>query len=81
MEPFSDDGEIRTFPKDTEASELKWHRDREDRTITPLEDNDWLFQRDNQLPEPIDKEINIPSGEWHRVIKGTGDLKVKITRY
>jgi len=37
---------------------------------------------DNKLPIKITKGlvINIPEGEFHRVIKGTGDLKVKIRK-
>lgn len=72
---------IRTFSKNLESHELKWHKDREDRTVTPLNENDWLFQRDNQLPQPIKGEIKIKANEWHRIIKGTGDLKVKIIKH
>lgn len=78
--PFSQDGDVRTFSQDVDPDELKWHRDEEGRTVTPLNRNDWMFQRDNQLPEPMDKEITISRGEWHRVIKGTTDLVVRINK-
>lgn len=78
--PFEEKDEIRTFSKDVESEELKWHRDREDRIVTPINSNDWMFQRDNGLPEPIDKEIFIKKGEWHRVIKGTSDLEIKVKK-
>ena len=78
--PYSDDGDKRVFSKDVDPEELKWHRDEEDRTVVPLNQNDWQFQRDNCLPEPMNKEIEIKRGEWHRVIKGTTDLEVKIRR-
>lgn len=78
--PFSQDGNVRTFSKNVNSNELKWHKDEEDRTIYPLNNNDWLFQRDNQLPEPLDKEIKIQKGEWHRVIKGTTDLEIRILK-
>jgi hypothetical protein len=39
-----------------------------------------MFQLDNQLPEKITKTTFIPAGEWHRIIKGTGDLSVKIVK-
>ena len=39
-----------------------------------------MFQRDNRLPEPIDGEIRVASGEWHRVIKGTTDLEVRVVK-
>lgn len=78
--PFEEKGQIRTFSKDTDSHELKWHRDNEDRIVTPLNANDWLFQRDNELPEPIDKPISISKGEWHRVIKGSTDLEIKVEK-
>lgn len=80
MLPFSEKGEIRTFSQDIDPDELKWHRDREDRVVTPVGENDWMFQRDNSLPEPMNHEIRIPSGEWHRVIKGTTDLVVRVQK-
>lgn len=71
---------IRKFSENVGSDELHWHRDREDRTVRPLGKNDWLFQRENQLPEPIVGEIKIKAGEWHRIIKGSGDLQVEIHR-
>jgi hypothetical protein len=58
--------------------ELLWHRDNEDRTVEILEETDWQLQLDNQLPTSLKKCIFIPRHEWHRVIKGTGTLKLKI---
>jgi hypothetical protein len=78
--PFEEVGEVRTFSKDVDADELKWHRDEEDRLVIPIGENDWMFQRDNGLPEPIKGEIKIRMGEWHRVIKGTTDLKVRVIK-
>lgn len=80
MKPYNEKGDIRTFSRGVDSHELKWHRDEEDRVVTPLNENDWMFQRDNQLPEPIRGEIRIARGEWHRVIKGTTDLVVKIQK-
>jgi len=48
--------------------------------VIPLKQTNWLFQRDNQLPEVIQKPIKIKANEWHRVIKGDGDLVIKITK-
>ena len=78
--PFSQKGDTRIFRADVDPEELKWHRDEEDRVVIPVNDNDWMFQRDNSLPEPMDKEIRIARGEWHRVIKGTTELKVRIEK-
>lgn len=71
---------IRTFFADIDEMELKWHWDEEDRIIQPLNNNDWQFQFDNELPVMINKQIYIPAGVMHRVIKGTTDLVVKITK-
>jgi hypothetical protein len=71
---------IRTFSKDSQTEELKWHWDEEDRIVEPLEPSDWLFQFDNDLPQPISGQIYIPKGTMHRIIKGTDDLRVKITK-
>ena len=70
-----------TFSSQLDESELKWHWDEEDREIESLENTDWLFQFDNQLPVEINKKIFIPKGVIHRVIKGTGDLKLQITKW
>ena len=62
------------------SDELTWHRDANDRTVLVLEGAAWSFQRDNQLPFSIKKGdiIKVAAGEWHRVIPGTGDLKLMI---
>jgi hypothetical protein len=69
---------IRTFDSSLDEEELKWHYDLKDRIIIPMNINDWQFQKDNQLPEKIDKKIHIKAKEWHRVIKGKTDLVVEI---
>jgi hypothetical protein len=71
---------IRKFSENIDSQELHWHKDGEDRIVTPLKETDWLFQRDNQLPEPIIEGLKIKAGEWHRVIKGTGDLEIKVIK-
>lgn len=72
---------IREFSPDVDSEELKWHRDYEDRLIVPVEDNDWMYQEDNSLPIPIKGEINIKKGVWHRVIKGTTPLIIKLKKF
>ena len=72
---------VRTFSFNVDEKELKWHWDEEDRLVEPLNDNDWHFQFDNELPIRINNQICIPRGVMHRVIKGTTDLEVKITKY
>ena len=72
---------IREFSADIDTHELEWHIDREDRTIEIVENNDWQLQLDNKLPFLLKEKIFIPKETYHRVIKGTGNLKVKITKH
>jgi hypothetical protein len=69
---------IREFSQNIDPIELMWHRDDEDRTIEIVGDTDWLFQFDNQLPSQFKGNIFIKRHQWHRVVKGTGTLKLKI---
>jgi hypothetical protein len=69
---------IREFNENIDPIELMWHRDDENRTIEIIGETDWKIQLDNQLPTSINQPIFIQKHEWHRVIKGTGTLKLKI---
>ena len=69
---------IREFSENIDPIELLWHRDLEDRTLEILGETDWKIQLDNQLPTSINEQIFIPRHLYHRVIKGTGTLKLKI---
>ena len=75
---ITDDYIIREFTENIDPRELMWHRDEEDRWIVALHETDWTFQHDNCLPININKPFAIPKNEWHRLIKGTGNLTVKI---
>ena len=78
--PYLEEKDIRTFSQDVNQFELVWHRDKEDRIVTPLHETDWKFQIDNDIPRVIAKEIFIPKETYHRLIKGSGDLKVKVKK-
>jgi hypothetical protein len=71
---------IRTFSESVNEYELKWHQDEEDRLVVPIHNSDWMIQLDNELPIPIieGKKIFIPKYNYHRLIKGNGDLELKI---
>jgi hypothetical protein len=69
---------IREFNKNIDPIELMWHRDDENRTVEILGETNWKLQLDNQLPTSINEQIFIERHQWHRVIKGTGTLKLKI---
>jgi len=81
MKPYTEeikDGYvIREFSEETSAFEFVWHRDKEDRLVEALHDTDWKFQLDNEIPKKIDS-VFIPKETYHRLIKGTGNLTVKI---
>lgn len=74
---------IRTFNKNVPTEELKWHFDDQDREVTILESNGWMFQLDNEIPKLLKEgeKLFIPKGIYHRVIKGSGNLKVKIQEF
>lgn len=82
--PFTEtqEGEffIRHFYPDTDSEEFKWHRDREDRIVHVLNENDWQYQEDNKLPVPLQGELYIKKGVYHRVIKGTTPLIIKLKK-
>jgi len=69
---------IREFSQDIDELDLIWHMDDEDRTIIAIEETDWMFQFDDELPIPLNSPISIPRHKVHRVIKGSGNLKLKI---
>ena len=69
---------IREFNENINPIELMWHRDDEDRTIEILGETNWKVQLDNELPTSLNKPIFISRHKWHRVIKGDGNLKLKI---
>ena len=89
MKPYTDlettdSYTIRNFSQNIDPIELMWHRDDEDRSVEIIECGEgWKMQYDNQLP------INLTPGttlfilrhEWHRVIKGSGDLLIKIYKH
>ena len=77
---LSENTYIREFKQETDSGEFLWHRDRENRIIESIGDTDWLIQIDNELPKGINTEVSIPVGVYHRLIKGTGDLKIKLTK-
>jgi len=72
---------IREFSQDIDELDLIWHMDDEDRTIVAIEETDWLFQFDDELPLSLNSPIFIPQHKIHRVIKGTNNLKIKIAKH
>ena len=77
---ISNDTLIRVFNDSTDPIELKWHRDDEDRAVISIGETDWAIQLEDKLPQALTSAVFIERGQWHRLIKGTGELKVKIIR-
>ena len=72
---------IREFDENIDPIELMWHRDNEDRLIEILDPGQgWKLQFENELPWELEPNMSICilRHEWHRVIKGTGNLQLKI---
>jgi len=83
VEPYTDievtdEYIIREFDENIDSIELMWHRDDEDRVVEIISNTDWQIQLDNCLPYSLQERIFIPRHKWHRVIKGTGVLTLKI---
>jgi len=85
MKPYqyniiSKDTKIRIFNENIDPIELMWHRDLKSRKVTILEGKGWSYQQEDQLPQTLypGDHIFIPALEYHRIIKGTTDLKIQI---
>lgn len=71
---------VRTFEEDVNEMDLIWHRDSCNREVTVLDGDNWKLQLDNELPMVMEKGrlYRIPKMVYHRIIKGKGDLRLKI---
>lgn len=85
MLPFTeeiiDEIKIRTFSDQTSSEEFIWHRDYHDRKVVVIScGNGWRYQLDDNVPIIINTNDTffIPKATYHRVIKGSGSLVVKI---
>ena len=70
----------RVFTENVDSEELVWHRDTSDRKVFIEQSNGWMLQMDEELPQVLQEGQTyiIPKMVYHRVIKGTGDLKITI---
>ena len=78
--PYEEDGNLRTFHSYVKTDELVWHRDRSDREITVLSGYNWKLQMDDNLPKELKhgRIYHIKKMVYHRLIKGSGKLLLKI---
>ena len=72
---------LRVFSEGVDDSELVWHRDHNDRLVEVVEGEGWKLQLENDIPREMaaGSRFFVPAGEYHRVIKGRGDLRVRIS--
>ena len=78
--PYINFRDKRFFPSWFKANRFKWHMDDEDRIVEALHNTDWMFQLEDELPVPLNKPIFIKKHQWHRLVKGSGHLFVRITK-
>ena len=72
---------LRKFKEDTHEDELVWHRDRRDRKVEVLNNTNWMVQLENEIPQQLKETIFIPKNTYHRLIKGVGDLDLRILEF
>jgi len=82
MTPYQENNGIRTFLSERDDSEYVWHRDDEDRCVKILEGEAWQLQFEDTLPYLLrpGQSFVIRKNEYHRLIKGIGDLTVQIVK-
>jgi len=70
----------RRFEGTVEETDLVWHRDASDRQIKVVEGQGWQLQFDNELPIQLEegKTYFIQREQYHRLIKGDGNLVIEI---
>lgn len=70
----------RVFDKSLKESDLKWHRDKNNRYIKVISGKEWKIQLENSFPVELveGKTYFINSKKWHRLIKGKNNLVIKI---
>jgi hypothetical protein len=71
----------RKFKQDIDEEELVWHRDRRDREVTIVQETDWMFQLEDEIPQQLKDIIFIPKDTYHRLLKGTGELNILIQEF
>lgn len=71
---------LREFRGDVDSEDLIWHQDERDRRVTVVEGKDWKLQLQDGLPlQMVEGDTyDIPARTWHRLIRGQGNLRVKI---
>ena len=74
------DDKLRVFSENVDQDELVWHRDVNPRRVYVQRGRGWKLQMDNELPIElkVGEVYQIPEMTYHRLIKGSGSLIVRI---
>jgi len=80
---IGDDEILREFSGDVDPGDLIWHQDKRDRRVTVIEGKGWKLQLETGLPFIMvpGESYLIPHESWHRLLKGHGQLRVKIVEF
>jgi quercetin dioxygenase-like cupin family protein len=80
IDRFNTNHFLRIFDEKVKEEELVWHRDKRERFIHVLKGKGWKLQFDNELPTELEKGkyYVIPEMDYHRIIKGQGELILEI---
>jgi hypothetical protein len=72
---------VRVFCEELQDEELVWHRDKRDRIVEVVSGEGWKFQHDNEIPFELKRGMvfEIEAYSYHRILKGTKDLILRIT--
>lgn len=73
----------RIFETNVDDEELVWHRDHRDRTCYVVEGEGWKIQFDNKNPVDLKEGdfVSINSMDYHRLLKGSNRLVLKIMEH
>ena len=71
---------LRLFYEGVSEEDLVWHRDLKTRHVSVMDGEGWKLQMDNEQPLElkIGDKHTIPKMVYHRLIKGTGNLVLRI---
>lgn len=77
---FSGNRILREFSENVPVDDLEWHMDRKNRRVTVVEGTDWKLQLESGLPFTIQPggTYFIPKESWHRLLRGSGKLRIII---
>lgn len=67
---------VRTFSSEIASEYLAWHKDKENRIVIPIKNENWKLQYDNEIPISLNvgDVYLIDKEKYHRIIKGKNDL-------